>query len=442
MAGILDFLNSPWSPYGTDAGLTNADQVGLLGRALAGFGAGLNSGPRGLVNQGGVLTMMPSNNWGGGFSGMSDAYSQGMNDLTRRVLTGSQMKTAELNRQKSQYELDQAKQQQAARDEFTAAMQSGDPARIAAARQKFDPNAAYAEKYGQKPLVPVGPGASLYDQNTKQSVFTAPDKPNLTEDIKNYNFAKEGGYTGTFSQWVQSQKVSPDKPTDDMRELTLINQQRATSGQPPMTMEQLFRAKKGADPAADMEGRAKLAEQYGIKPGSLAYQAYVLTGKMPREDQQPLSATDKKAIMEADEGVLSAQTAIESLNRAKALSKEAYAGPLASQRGYTASLFGSKAGEATTDLNNQVMTNALGQLKAIFGGNPTEGERAVLLEIQGSANQPDAVRQKIYDRAIALAEKRLAFNKQRAGELRGGTFYKAGGAGNTDSAAPDPLGIR
>lgn len=195
---------------------------------------------------------------------------------------------------------------------------------------------------------------------------------------------------------------------------------------------------KTDDLSIQTEERQRAAQAQGLKVGSPAYLSYVLTGKMPREDQQLLTATDKKAIMEADEAVLSAQTAVEALGRAKQLSKEAYVGPLAGHRGYVTSLFGDKAGEATTDLNNQVTTNALSQLKAIFGGNPTEGERKILLDIQGSANQPDAVRQKIYDRAMALAQRRLEFNKQRSDELRGGSFYKTthGAAPAAASAAP------
>lgn len=217
------------------------------------------------------------------------------------------------------------------------------------------------------------------------------------------------------------------KQTDDMRELGLINQQRQAAGQPPMSMEQLYRVKRGADPMADMETRKAQAAQLGIQAGSPQYQSFVLTGRMPREDQQPLSATDKKAIMEADEAALGSQTAIKALNDAKELSKKAYTGPTAGARGYVGGLVGMDSGVATSELSNVVMTNALGQLKSIFGAAPTEGERKILLEIQGSVNQPDAVRQKIYDRAIALAERRGQFNKQRADELRGGTFYKPAG---------------
>jgi len=195
---------------------------------------------------------------------------------------------------------------------------------------------------------------------------------------------------------------------------------------------------------AQVEQRKQAAASLGMTPDHPAYQSYVATGKMPREDAQPLTATDKKAILEADEHVLTNKTAIENLNLAKDLSKKSYEGPMAKDRGYVASLFGSEAGTNTTKLDNVVQTNALGQLKSIFGGNPTEGERNILLEIQGSSNQPDAVRQDIYNRAIELAKKRLEFNEKRAGELRGGNYYKkGGGAPQNQPAQPaqsgDPL---
>jgi hypothetical protein len=185
--------------------------------------------------------------------------------------------------------------------------------------------------------------------------------------------------------------------------------------------------------------RKQAADSIGLAETDPSYKGFILTGKLPREDAQPLTATDKKAILEADELVQSTQGAIANLQKAKQLSKDAYSGPYADKRGYAASFLGEtsdtgKAGIATTDLNNLVTTNALSQLKAIFGGNPTEGERAILLQIQGSANMPDAVRQKIYDRGIELANKRLEFNRQKADALRGNTYYKPG----QQQPAPQP----
>lgn len=193
-----------------------------------------------------------------------------------------------------------------------------------------------------------------------------------------------------------------------------------------------------------IEQRKQAAVANGLDPSSPGFQSFVLTGKMPREDAQPLTATDKKAILESDETVLINQNAIDALKQAKALSPKAFTGPAAGGRGYAASFLGEtsdlgKAGIATQDLNNLVTSNALGQLKSIFGAAPTEGERKILLDIQGSVNQPDSVRQKIYDRAIEIATKRLEFNKKKAEELRGNQYYKPQGASRTSSAQPQGI---
>lgn len=179
--------------------------------------------------------------------------------------------------------------------------------------------------------------------------------------------------------------------------------------------------------------RKRIIASQGGDPSTPQNQQFIATGKFPREDAQPLTATDKKAILEADEMVQSNQAAIDSLNRAKSLSKDAFAGPMAGKIGYATSFLGEtsdlgKSGSATLQLENEITTNALSQLKAIFGGAPTEGERKILLDIQGSASKPDNVRQEIFSRAIQLAEKRLAFNRKRADELRGGQFYKPQGS--------------
>jgi hypothetical protein len=183
-------------------------------------------------------------------------------------------------------------------------------------------------------------------------------------------------------------------------------------------------AKKG--PEKDIADREQAIISRGLDPKDPRNQQYILTGKYPREDAQPLTATDKKAILEADDAVMATTNVIGNLNKIKELSKKAYEGPLAGARGYISSLVGSEAGTATSEMDNLIMTNALQQLKQIFGGNPTEGERAILLKIQGASSQPDSVRQKIFDQAIHLAQRRLEFEKQRADALRGGTFYKPG----------------
>jgi hypothetical protein len=226
--------------------------------------------------------------------------------------------------------------------------------------------------------------------------------------------------------------LEQSKAPDSVKEFVYARSMGWTTAKNPA---EYAKEKTKTSPAEETEGRKSAAAAAGLKPGDAGYQGYILTGKMPREDAGPLSATDKKAILEADEGVLAAQTAIQALNDAKKLSPRALSGFGAGARATAANnlpdwafpdaLASKEGGAATSELENVVTSQALAQLKSIFGAAPTEGERKILLDIQGSIGQPDAVRQKIYDRGIALAEKRLGFNQQRANELRGGDFYKA-----------------
>lgn len=188
------------------------------------------------------------------------------------------------------------------------------------------------------------------------------------------------------------------------------------------------------------EQRKAMAANIGLAPDNPAYNAFILTGKMPREDQAPLTAKDKETIIEADDQVMAAKSAIDALKKAKTLSPGALgfkgAGTIASVgSAVVPSSLGGNTLEKTAELDNIVTSNALTQLKAIFGGNPTEGERAIMLQIQGSSSLPDAVRQKVYDRAIEMAQRRLDFNQQRADELRNGGYYKPKKA-TENAAAP------
>jgi hypothetical protein len=186
---------------------------------------------------------------------------------------------------------------------------------------------------------------------------------------------------------------------------------------------------------AQAAARKLEAERIGLKPDHPAYQSYILTGKMPREDQAPLTATDKKAILEADEMVLSTRNAQRGLNRAVELNNKAYDTWLAGARGTVTGNLGSKSGQATQEMSQVVTEQALSQLKAIFGAAPTEGERKILLDIQGSVNQPRDVRARIFARAIEAAQVREKFYEERARELRGQTFFKPHGA---SAATPAP----
>lgn len=199
----------------------------------------------------------------------------------------------------------------------------------------------------------------------------------------------------------------------------------------------------------EVEARRAAADSLGLTPEDPRYQSFILTGKFPREDSQALTATDKKAILEADEMVAANQSALDALSQAEALSDQANSGWFAGARASIGNnladwmvpdmISSPESSQATTDMDNAIIGQAITQLKTIFGGNPTEGERNILLELQGSSTMPREVRKQVFSRARALAEKRLQFNKDRAADLRGGNYYKPDRAPATDQNIDDLL---
>lgn len=198
---------------------------------------------------------------------------------------------------------------------------------------------------------------------------------------------------------------------------------------PDNTVTELY----GTDPVAQ---RLQQIKSSGLDPNAQANKVYIATGKMPREDQNPLTATDKKAIGEADDQVIAAQNVMSLLDEAAKLNPQANAGPLAGTRAAIGNALpdfmvpdvvsSPESSKATSNFSNILMGQALAQLKSTFGAAPTEGERKILMDLQGSLNEPVGVRNDILRRARALAEKRLREQTDRASALRGGEYYKPG----------------
>ena len=223
------------------------------------------------------------------------------------------------------------------------------------------------------------------------------------------------------------------KPTDNTRKLLDAGYQPGTPEFQDAARKLAFGEKDDREKIiGDANQRAKLADQYGFQKGTPEYANFVLGGKLPKDDRQPLSVADRNAILKADEAVEAAKGVISNLKDAKVLSERAFEGPTAGMR---ATIFGNLGSysrddaRATLEYDNLITTNALGQLKTIFGGNPTEGERKILLEIQGSSSQPASVRASILKRAQEAVERRQAVMQERADEMRGGSYYKQGGGG-------------
>lgn len=130
-----------------------------------------------------------------------------------------------------------------------------------------------------------------------------------------------------------------------------------------------------------------------------------------------------KRYYEGRDAIASGGEAIRALRTALELSPKAYEGGMADARAAVVKDWlgsggigvlpeGADEGAiATGRMTQKVQSQALSQLKLIFGGMPTEGERAMLLKVQGSANLPKAEREQIWTDAIAMAERSIAIKK-------------------------------
>ena len=151
-----------------------------------------------------------------------------------------------------------------------------------------------------------------------------------------------------------------------------------------------------------------------------------------------MSATAQRELIQTDTQIQGAEQALEYLKQAKALNDKAMGGlgmgALATVGTLLPSAIRPQTIDDTRELDNLLQSGALPQLKSIFGGNPTEGERKILLDVQGSSGQTAAVRKGIFDRAEVAIKARAKFASDKAASLRAGTYFSD--SGGVDPSAP------
>ena len=214
-------------------------------------------------------------------------------------------------------------------------------------------------------------------------------------------------------------------------EVTTLNGRqfiKGPKGLQPLTSEPKFRA---ATPEE--------AAMYGAKSG----QINTTTGEFKPVAQAPqaprkLSSTEQRELIDTEDLLTKGTSTAGLLQEALRLNNTAYEGSLSGVRKTLGQLFSSDSPEyvATEQLDNLIGTSALSSLKETFGGNPTEGERKILLDLQASSSKPRAVRQQILARALEAAQKRIRINTQRLDKLKGGYYSTQGG-----TSSPQPTKV-
>jgi len=152
-----------------------------------------------------------------------------------------------------------------------------------------------------------------------------------------------------------------------------------------------------------------------------------------------LSKDERDRIYSARDKISASSESITALQEARRLSDLAYDGPLAGVRATGASAFPGKfepeGTQETIEFDLLLKQQILPQLKEIFGASPTEGERKILLELQGSSSLSKPVRNKMIDRAIEAAQRRMALRQQEVDDILQGTYFMPG----RDVKVPAPV---
>jgi hypothetical protein len=138
---------------------------------------------------------------------------------------------------------------------------------------------------------------------------------------------------------------------------------------------------------------------------------------------QKRSTVTEKEINEADDMVGAADDALRTMDRLETLNPRVLTGLGAETRAAVGSYFGDQASVDTEEFANLLGNMTLEKLRPAFGGNPTEGERKIMTDLQGSASQQPAVRARIFANARRALEARQARNREKAKALRSGEYY-------------------
>ena len=138
-----------------------------------------------------------------------------------------------------------------------------------------------------------------------------------------------------------------------------------------------------------------------------------------------MTATETRQMQEAESGVTSSDIAIEALTRAIELSPTAYT------KARTDRFARAWAEEtdpdspkvvATREMEQLITTNVLNSLKVMFGGNPTEGERAIALATQGIEAVSTDERGRILESLLGIAQKRRNELADRVERIQSGEY--------------------
>jgi hypothetical protein len=151
---------------------------------------------------------------------------------------------------------------------------------------------------------------------------------------------------------------------------------------------------------------------------------------LEREQRAKLQASkltppELKLKEETEDAIASGNQALQALNKALIINPKTFTGSLGDMaQKYALGVVNPNHPQiqATEELENLLGNQALASLKTLVGGNPTEGERKVIMDLQGISSKSIPVRKGIIENTIKATESRIARNKQRLQEVSSGAY--------------------
>ena len=188
----------------------------------------------------------------------------------------------------------------------------------------------------------------------------------------------------------------------------------------------------------------RVAKDLGLKPGTPEYEAKVsevfnnsVEAKMAQvnatlaslqlrqEEAKKLTAAELKLKEETEGFVAAGEQALKDLKQAYKLNPNTFDSSLvdvAQQK--MLETFGSKDPRviATRTQANLLSKQAVGKLRSFFGGNPTEGERAILIGLEGLDAKSKEERAIIMRNTYQAVQAKLERDRKRLNEIKAGLY--------------------
>lgn len=285
---------------------------------------------------------------------------------------------------------------------------------------------------GQPEVKEIAGGLATYNDQTKKWEWTLPPKPTgglegednalIMQGAQNPEIAKTPQYAAAFVR-----RYGPETVIRNGEVVQIIKP--IPPGIPrPAGFDAAAAAAPSADGAPQAQGGGEARTVTTPGGGSVT-----VTSTQPKA----LSAAEVQLRADAETTLAGLREAQSALADANKYSKSAYSGPLASQRGAIAGVTGMNpdAAVATREFNAIMTGQALNQLRAIFGGNPTEGERKILLDMQASAQMSQPEREALLKRAQRAVDARISQTESRLQSIVRGDYTQVQ-RGYTPPAAP------